>query len=86
MEGPGQAGGPLKDPWLSNGFHARQPGLFYQNRSWSFCTGEFAGSMYWTSTHAGIDRAIARGLNLYQNSVSYYESPKNNAFSIRCCK
>jgi uncharacterized protein (TIGR02145 family) len=86
MEGPGQAGGPLKDPWLSNGFHAKQPGLFYQNKSWSFYAGEYAGSMYWTSTNAGIDRAVARGLNLYQNSVSYYESLKNNAFNVRCCK
>jgi uncharacterized protein (TIGR02145 family) len=86
LEGPGQAGGPLKDPWLSNGFHAIRSGLFYQNNLWSFTQGLYAGVMYWTSTPSGDQRAVARGLNSYQNSVSLYEGLRSNAFHVRCTR
>ena len=84
--GPGQAGGPMKDLLLVNGFDSYQHGFFYLNNFWSFTAGIYAGSMYWTSTASGSERAIARGLNEYNPSVSKYTSSRGNAFSVRCSK
>ena len=91
LNGAGQAGGVMKDTLLTNGFNSYQNGLFYQNKSWSFITGIYAGSMYWTSTLSGPStpsgsRAIARGLNENNPSVSEYESLRSNAFSVRCLR
>jgi uncharacterized protein (TIGR02145 family) len=84
--GPGQAAGPLKDPWLANGFHSLQEGFFYQNNLWAFTAGTIAGTMYWTSAPSGADRAVARGLNAYHYSVSRYPARRNDAFTVRCVK
>jgi uncharacterized protein (TIGR02145 family) len=86
LEGPGQAGGPLKDPWLPSGFHSGQQGFLYQNGSWAFTSGPYAGSIYWTSTPAGNERSVARGMNTYLHSVSKYMALRNNAFPARCVK
>jgi uncharacterized protein (TIGR02145 family) len=85
-DGPGQAGGPMKDHLLSNGFDSYQQGFFYLNNLWSFTTGLYAGSMYWTSTLSGADHAVARGFNEYNTSVSMYPASRGNAFSVRCLK
>jgi uncharacterized protein (TIGR02145 family) len=85
-EGPGQAAGPMKDIYLANGFQSSQDGFLYLNHTWAFETGLYAGSMYWTSTSSGADRAVARGLNEFNQSVSLYEAARGNAFSVRCLK
>ncbi len=84
--GPGMAGGPMKDTLLLNGFKSYQQGFLYQNNTRAFTTGIDAGSMYWTSTSLGADRAVARGLNNYNPSVSMYPSLRGNAFGVRCIK
>ena len=84
--GPGQAGGPMKDLLLANGFDSYQQGFLYNNNSWAFTTGQDAGAMYWTSTASGANRAVARGLNDFNPSVSMYPSLRGNAFSVRCLK
>jgi uncharacterized protein (TIGR02145 family) len=84
--GPGQAGGPMKDALLAQGFQSVQTGFLYQNNLWSFISGATAGAMYWTSTASGTDRAVARGLNEYNPSVSRYSSLRSNGFGVRCCK
>jgi len=82
----GQAGGPIKDQLMVNGFHSVQQGFLYLNNTWAFLSGFYAGSMYWTSTSSGANRAVARGLNEYHPGVSYYPSSRANAFSVRCLK
>ncbi|MEI6681219.1 MAG: FISUMP domain-containing protein [Bacteroidota bacterium] len=84
--GAGRAGWPLKDLLLVNGFYSYQPGFLYLNHTWTFTMGLYAGSMYWTSTASGQERAIARGLNEFNPSVSMYVSSRGNAFSVRCLK
>lgn len=84
--GSGQAAGPMKDTLLVNGFRSLQHGFLYQNNTWAFMSGIYAGSMYWTSTDSGNNRAIARGINEYNHSVSSYPSLHGNAFSVRCTK
>jgi uncharacterized protein (TIGR02145 family) len=46
--GPGLAGGTLKDDLLPNGFQSHQLGFLYLNSTWAFTTGMAAGTMYWT--------------------------------------
>ena len=84
--GPGQAGGPMKDILLGNGFDSYQQGFLYLNNSWAFTTGPDAGAMYWTSTASGTERAIVRGLNDFNPSISMYPSSRGNAFGVRCLK
>ena len=84
--GAGQAGGYLKDSLLVNGFHSYQQGFLYLNNTWAFTSGLDAGAMYWTSTASGTDRAMARGLNIFNPSVSMYPSSRQNAFGVRCMK
>jgi uncharacterized protein (TIGR02145 family) len=84
--GPGLAAGPIKDPYLVNGFHSYQDGFYYLNNTWAFTSGLYSGSMYWTSTPAGTDRSVARGLNDFTPSVSRYEAAKGNGFSARCLR
>ncbi|MCX6306698.1 MAG: hypothetical protein NT040_17160 [Bacteroidetes bacterium] len=85
-DGAGLAGGTLKDMLLSNGFQSEQYGIFYLNKVWSFTTGPTAGSMYWTSTPSGTTRAVARGINDFNLSVSRYEGARGNAFPVRCLR
>ncbi len=89
--GPGQAGWPLMDMMLGNGFQSLQVGFLYLNNTWAFTTGPYAGSMYWTSTLSGSatpsgSRAVARGLNENNPSVSKYEALRGNAFGVRCVR
>jgi uncharacterized protein (TIGR02145 family) len=84
--GQGMAGGWLKDRWLANGFGSHQQGLFYQNNTWSYSSGIYAGSMYWTSVNISANRAAARGINDYNPSVSRYDGLKSDAFNVRCVK
>ncbi|MEI6684368.1 MAG: FISUMP domain-containing protein, partial [Bacteroidota bacterium] len=84
--GPGVAGGPMKDTLLLNGFKSYQQGFLYQNNTWAFTSGPAAGAIYWSSTASGGDRAVARGFNDYNPSVSMYPSARANAFPIRCLK
>lgn len=81
-----QAGGPLKDTLLQHGFHSLQKGLMYLNNTFTFTSGAYAGSMYWTSTMEGNNQSIARGLNKQNPSVSSYRALRANAFAVRCCK
>jgi hypothetical protein len=76
----------LKDTLLANGFQSHPEGLIYLNNSWAFTTGLAPGSMYRTSTSSGADRAVARGLNEYNMSVSRYEAARGNGFGVRCLK
>lgn len=84
--GNGQAGSTLKDLNISLGFHGILSGIFYFNNLWAFTsTQSITGSMFWTSTLAGT-KPVARGLNYYSPSVSWYESSRANAFPVRCVK
>jgi len=82
--GASQAGTILKDSLLVNGFNALLGGIYYQNSIWSFYLSPTEGSMFWTSTLYSSQKAIARGLNRKNQSVSYYPANRNNAFSVRC--
>jgi uncharacterized protein (TIGR02145 family) len=82
----GISGSFLKDSFLTGGFQALMGGLLYSNNTWSFTYGSLTGSIYWTSSTYGTDRAVARGLNIFTPSVSRYRSSFANAFSARCVK
>jgi len=84
--GDGLAGSYLKDTNPVFGFHALLDGMYYLNNSWEFTSGSLTATMFWTSTTSGVSRAIARGLNNYTYSVSYYPSSRANAFTVRCIK
>jgi len=80
----GIAAGYLKDPFLSQGFHAIPMGILYLNNSWYFTSDAVKVTMYWTSTVSSPDRSVARGMNSLNTSVSRYESTRTNAFPVRC--
>jgi uncharacterized protein (TIGR02145 family) len=80
----GLAGNFLKDPWLSNGFHALVHGLLYLNNAWSYTAGNLVGTMFWTSTQPLPGKAVARGMNTQNPSASKYIGSQANAFSARC--
>ncbi len=82
----GIAGSFVKDTIRSPGFYALTKGIYYINNSWAFTSGSLTGTMYWTSTFSGADRAIARGVNLINPSTSKYSGSRGNAFSARCLK
>jgi uncharacterized protein (TIGR02145 family) len=84
--GDGLAGSYLKDPNPSFGFHALIDGIFYLNNTWDFLSGNLTATMFWTSTTNGTYRAVARGMNNYDYSVSFYPSLRANAFPVRCVK
>ena len=84
--GPGMSGSWLKDFYLANGFDSHQIGLFYQNNTWAYGSGNYSGAMYWTSEAAGSDRASARGINTFNLSVSWYNARRSDAFNVRCLK
>ena len=80
------AGSFLKDPLMSPSFMALLNGIYYINNTWSFTTGSLTATMYWTSTASGTERALARGVNVFNPSVSRYNGSRGNAFSVRCVK
>ena len=86
IPGEGIAGGFLKDSIPTFGFHALAEGVFYLNYSWAFTSGSPLVTMFWTATTNGPYRAVARGMNTYNYSVSFYPSLRENAFPVRCVK
>jgi uncharacterized protein (TIGR02145 family) len=76
------AGRPLQNT-STPGFHALPSGVLYLNDTWSF---KDLATIFWTSTHIGPVNAISHGMNTVDNSVSYYESLRVNAFPVRCVK
>jgi uncharacterized protein (TIGR02145 family) len=82
----GLGGAFLKDTMLNPGFDAILKGIYYLNNAWSFTTVSPEVTMYWTSLPVGPDRAVARGMNVFNTSVSHYESSRGNAFPVRCIK
>jgi len=85
-KGAGRAAGPLKDSLTAAGFHSMQRGFLYQENSWAFQSGPYAGSMYWTSAVFDPERSVARGMNEATFSVSRYNALRGNAFPVRCLK
>lgn len=78
------AGDSLQD--LSGpGFHALPGGVLYQNNSWSF---RDVATFFWSSTPSPAEpsKVISHGMNIYDASVSYYESLRANAFPVRCLR
>ncbi|MDP1622596.1 MAG: fibrobacter succinogenes major paralogous domain-containing protein [Bacteroidales bacterium] len=67
------------------GFNTLFKGIYYLNNKWAFTSGNPSATMFWTSTISG-NKAIARGLNTIDPSVSKYESSRANAFTVRCVK
>jgi uncharacterized protein (TIGR02145 family) len=85
--GNGLAGADLKDPVPAFGFRAFLEGIYYQNNYWAFTSGNsLTATMFWTSTNSGTTQAVARGVNVYNPSVSRYVSVRSNAFPVRCVK
>ncbi len=71
----------MQDP----GFHAVVEGMYYQNDTWAFQGWDPSATMFWTSTLSN-GKPLARGMNSVNMSVARYESPKVNAFPVRCIK
>ncbi len=85
-QGSGQAGSTLSNLYLAQGFHAMLDGILYFNNVWAYVSTEtIRGTMLWTSTLAA-GKPVARGLNIINPSVSWYESSKANAYPVRCVK
>ena len=84
--GDGLAGSYLRDPNSPFGFHALLSGIFYLNDTWAFTSGNLTATMFWTSTGSGSTRAVARGMNVFDYSISLYESSRANALPVRCVK
>jgi uncharacterized protein (TIGR02145 family) len=76
----------LKDRFLNPGFNALTDGFYYLNNSWKFLSGIPSATMFWTSGIYGPERALAKGMNNVNSSVSRYESSRGNAFPVRCTK
>lgn len=85
--GNSTAGSFLKDIYAAGSFLAIPGGVQYLNTIESFTTAGTRGTFFWTSTYnPASSQAIARGLNEKTPSVSRYESPRINAFPVRCLK
>lgn len=80
--GPAFAGDTLQSSGPP-GFHALTAGVLYLNHTFSHDT---LATLFWTSTAAGPLRVISHGMNNKDASVSYYESLRGNAFSVRCVR
>ena len=84
--GNGLAGSELKDQTPTFGFKALLSGVYYQNSAWMFDAGNLTAALFWSSSPSGATRAISRGLNSYEPSVSRYHAAKSNALPVRCVK
>ena len=82
----GTSGSRMKDILLAGGFHGLLGGLNYNDNYWAFTSGSVTGTQFWTSSASGPLQAVARGLNIYNQSISHYVSSRGNAFSLRCVK
>jgi uncharacterized protein (TIGR02145 family) len=81
-QGNGIAGGVFQN----GGFNALTMGILYLNDVWAFTASDnLNATMFWSSTLAG-NNPVARGMNVINPSVSWYESSKANAFPVRCVK
>lgn len=80
----GVSGSFLKDPYATDGFHALLNGVRYMNRIWSLESGQVTGALFWSSSLLDDQHALARGVNIWNYSVSRYKSLINNAFYVRC--
>jgi uncharacterized protein (TIGR02145 family) len=78
----GVAGGFLRN----SVFNLIPGGLLYFNNTWAYTSENIGGSMLWTSTQAGAEHAVARGVNAVNPSASRYVASRANAFSVRCVK
>ena len=86
--GSALAGWNLLDPYSGYGFHAKTPGILYQNFLWGFMPPGFSATIFWTSTvsPSGNSRIYSHGLNDVNPSVSKYISIRSNAFFVRCVR
>ncbi|MDD4554573.1 MAG: FISUMP domain-containing protein [Bacteroidales bacterium] len=84
--GDGIAGSYLRDVNTTGLFKAGPAGVFYLNSLEAFSGQAFNASFFWTSTVITAGRAVARGLNDVNPSVSFYEGSKADAFPVRCVK
>jgi|GEM_PF-1805610 len=82
----GLAGATLKDPLATGGFHGLLTGMDYMDSFWGFTTQPLTGTLFWTSTPSGTDKAVARGLNLLNPSISWYSNSRFDAFPVRCVR
>ncbi|HPS62164.1 MAG TPA: FISUMP domain-containing protein [Bacteroidales bacterium] len=84
--GDGIAGSYLRDVNATGLFKAGPAGVFYLNSLEAFSGQAFNASFFWTSTVITAGRAVTRGLNDVNPSVSFYEGSKADAFPVRCVK
>jgi uncharacterized protein (TIGR02145 family) len=85
--GSGVAGSFLTDLTPTALFQANPTGLFYLNKMESFSGGIVKASIFWTSTFdPATKKAVARGVNNIDPSVSWYQASKTDAFPVRCLK
>ncbi len=81
-QGESLAGKSLQDPW-PGGFGAWPGGVLYLNDNWQF---KGFATLFWTSVPDGQYRAVSRGLNTIDFSVSFYPSLRANGFGVRCVR
>ncbi len=84
--GAGVSGGAMRDMNRQYGFHGLLGGIFYQAYSWNFTSPPMQGSMFWSSSSPGPEKANAYGINSYNPSTSRYPAGKGNAFPVRCVR
>ncbi len=84
--GNGNAGSALKDVINTDGFHGLLEGILYNNNTWAFTTGSPVGTMFWTSEAISGSHATARGINVFNPSVSLAPSSRGNAYNVRCVR
>ncbi|MDD4604181.1 MAG: FISUMP domain-containing protein [Bacteroidales bacterium] len=85
--GSGIAGSYLTDDASSALFKAKTAGIVYLNNTEAFSETTVKASLFWTSTYdATAKKAVTRGLNNLDPSVSIYAGSKADAFPVRCVK
>jgi uncharacterized protein (TIGR02145 family) len=85
--GSGIAGSFLTDMNPTAPFNANPAGIFYLNSIESFSSPPLKGIFFWTSSYdAATGKAVARGMNSENVSVSRYEAAKADAFPVRCVR
>lgn len=85
-QGNAAAGNFMMDTTIPNSFHAILKGLRYQNFLWAFNDNPLQGNIYWSSETQPPLRAIARGVNIKNTSVSLYPARRSDAFLVRCVR
>ncbi len=85
-QGNAAAGNFMTDTTISPGFHGILNGVRYQNFFWALTGDPVQGSIYWSAEADPPLRAVARGLNLKNSSVSLYQARRSDAFFVRCVR